>query len=374
MPSDGAILFTAFEPSGDALAAALIARLRERGCARPIFALGGPMMQDAGATLLMQTTQRAVMLAGAVAEAAEHRKRVRFIERWVRTHDVALHVPTDSPAANWAICAAVRRHRPQAKIAHLAAPQLWAWAPWRVHKLRRLTDRVLCLLPFEPDWFARHGVAATFVGHPLYDKPVPAAGDFGDGAPRLALLPGSRAAEITKNWPTMRAAYERLKLKHPQLHAVVAAANQARVNQLQSLGVGSARLAIGRTGEVLAWADVALVVSGTATLQCARHHVPMTSLFNVSRLAWHGLGRWLVRTRTFTLPNLLGESMGIGRVIPELVPHFGRVKPVAAALEPLMTEGAARQGQREAFARFDALFSSVNFADASAEAVEGMIK
>ena len=163
------ILFTAFEPSGDALAAPMITRLLEQHPGLRVWALGGPKMLAAGADLIETTTDNPAMLLGAASQARAHQQRLKRLTKWLNDHKLAALVPVDSPAANWSICKLVRKTQPAAKIIHLAAPQLWAWAPWRIKKLRRLTDHVLCLLPFEPDWFTARGVRATFVGHPLFD-------------------------------------------------------------------------------------------------------------------------------------------------------------------------------------------------------------
>ena len=124
-----------------------------------------------------------------------------------------------------------------------------------------------------------------------------------------------------------------------------------------------------RTDAAIAWADVVLTVSGTVTLQVAAHRKPMVIVYNVNRLTWELIGRWLVRTRTFTLPNLIGESLGVGRVSPELVPHFGRVGPVAEALGPLLTEGPVRQRQREGCDRIAAAFAGQRFSESAADAL-----
>src|SRR5690606_25495740 len=137
-----------------------------------LLAYGGPRMAAAGATLLELTTEKPAMLADAVGQVWSHRQRVARFEKLMQQGladgaSLAAHVPVDSPAANWALCEAVRRHRPESRVVHLVAPQMWAWAPGRVVKLRRLSDMVLCLLPFEPEWFGAHGIPTRYVGHPL---------------------------------------------------------------------------------------------------------------------------------------------------------------------------------------------------------------
>lgn len=350
-----AILFTAFEPSGDDHASGVIAALKAMRPELKIYAMGGPKMAAAGAELIETTTEHAVMLAGAIGQAVAHKKRVGRLRKWLKDHEIIAHIPVDSPAANWAICQAVRDFLPKAKILHLVAPQLWAWAPGRIVKLRRLTDHVMCLLPFEPQWFGSRGVETTFVGHPLFDKPRRSGeGDTlglpSTASPKLALLPGSRAGEMKKNWPTMMAAVAELRKKHPQLTAVGALRDDKAIQMLPGQGKMLPPGVVVRTGQteaVLDWADAVLVVSGTATLLVAAYRKPMVTMFNVSRLQWHLLAKWLIKTRTFTLPNLISESLGIGRAVPELVPHFGQVEPVVEALEPLLIDAGARRDQEK---------------------------
>ena len=358
MPAAPAILVTAFEPSGDALAAALVAKLRADGCPFPVVALGGPKLRDAGAELLAETTGHAVMLTGAAAHALAHRRRLQRLAAWLADHPVVAHVPVDSPAANWSICGLVRRVRPVAKVVHLVCPQVWAWATWRIHKLKRLTDHVLCILPFEPPLLSAHAVPATFVGPPRNTPP----------APRLALLPGSRPGEIAKNWPTMAAAVAQLRAERPALRTTVAAASPALAEQVRALGPAGVidALEVGRVDDVLQWSDAALVVSGTATLHTAARRRAMVILYNVSPWMWHGLGRWIIKTRTFTLPNLLAEHLQSPTRVPELVPHFGAVAPVVAALAPLLDDAAARTPQLELFDAIAALFADRDFAAAAA--------
>lgn len=377
MPDRPGILFTAFEPSGDHIAGALIAELKRRDPGRRIYALGGPQMRRAGAELIESTTDRAAMLLGAATQARQHLKRLGRLRQWLGDHPIVALVPTDSPAANWSICAMVRRHQPGAKVVHLVAPQLWAWAPWRVRKLRRLTDHVLCVQPFEPDWFGDRGVPATFVGHPLYDqvpaKKTPPGDDFPKSTgPRLALLPGSRQSEVKRNWPTLLNTYRRLHASRRELVAVVAASDKARAHQVElmsPLGVlpRGMHMNVGDADAVLNWADAALVVSGTATLHAAAHGTAMVVFYNVNRVGWELIGRWLVNTRTMSLPNLIGESMGLGRVVPELMPHFGDADALIRAITPLLEDGGARRDQHKAFQLIRERFTRQRFELAAAD-------
>ncbi|MEX0886075.1 MAG: hypothetical protein WD009_06510 [Phycisphaeraceae bacterium] len=392
MSASPAILFTAFEPSGDALAAVLIAALKQGRPELAIHALGGPRMAAAGAELIEATTDQPVMLLSAARQALVHRARLKRLDAFLRRHPVAAFVPTDSPAANWSVCKLVRRRCPEARIVHLAAPQLWAWAPWRIHKLRRLTDHLLCLLPFEPDWFEQRGVPATFVGHPLFDErradavAAREAASRGDGPsevrnpqselvpPRLALLPGSRSAEVRANAATMLAVACEMERRVPGLVVEVAAADAIRERLMRDMldrvtGPTQLLITTGRADDVLSRADAALVVSGTATLHAAVHRTPMVVVYRAGWLAWQAIGRWIVSTRTFSLPNLIARGQGRGRVVPEHVPHFGDVGELVRDLEPLVTDAAAREAQRAALDEVIAPFIETRFAEAAPAAL-----
>ena len=407
MATERTIFFAAFEPSGDILAARLMRELKGRDPSIRFVAFGGPEMAAEGAQLLETTTEHAKMALGALSEVQNHRRRLKVLTAWLKDNDIAALVPVDSPAANWSVCRMVRRHRPQAKVVHLVCPQVWGWAAWRVRRLRKLSDRVLCLLPFEPDWLGKRGVEGIFVGHPVFDatpeggtpeaqdppevqNTAEAGGSLGeddaalsplpgDGLARLALMPGSRRSELEKNWPTMRGVFARLSGEVEGLRGVVTlrtAADIATLNAVaQELGDLPEGLVVvaGRTEEVLAWADVAFVKSGTSTLQVAARGVPMISFYNTSKAMWHGLARWLVSTTTFALPNLVSEWQGTGRVSAEFVPHFGQVAPLAEGLLPLLKDAALREKQRAALAGVSEAFAGVDFGDVAATALLALL-
>lgn len=350
-----------------------------------VAAVGGTKMAAAGAKLLEQPTDRAVMLIAALSHAAAHCRRLSQLKKWLTEHPIDAFVPVDSPAANWSICRLVRRLQPQAKIVHLVAPQVWAWAGWRIGKLRRLTDHMLCLLPFEPKWFEEHGVPATFVGHPLIEQIQPPGSAVSRHVPpgfnrpgpiRVAMLPGSRRAEIRRNGPVMLQALAALRNEYPELQVTVAAVDQWAADEMTPMvsGLGlrpesaeaTARgswldIAVGRVDEILAWADLVLVVSGTATLHTALHGKPMVVVYRANRFLWHVLGRWIVNTRTFSLPNLVAESLGRGTVVPEFVPYFDGAPPLTAAMRQLMDDPRKYQQQAEALKRVRGAFEGYPF-------------
>lgn len=372
------LLFTAFEPSGDDHASAVIAELRRRHPGLPIYAWGGPKMERAGATIIERTGDDAVMGLPGIEKIREHRRINERIEAWLQGARVSVHVPVDSPAANFPICAIAKRRG--LKVVHLVAPQVWAWASWRVRKLRRLTDLVLCLLPFEEEWFRRHRVPAKFIGHPLFDEPLDLealdrrAEMLPKGSPRVALMPGSRPAELAKNFPVLLEAFRRLRAQRPGLVGVVAATRPEVEQQLRGMA-GSAggwpdglHSLSGKTDVVVRWCEMALVVSGTVTMQIAKQQKPMVIVYKSNPVVCFLLGSWLVSTRMFTLPNLIAGR----RIVPELIPYFGRGKELADEAAKLLEDPRAAETQRRELAAVVEKFRSSHAASAAADAIEAV--
>ncbi|MBL8876259.1 MAG: hypothetical protein JNM86_10730 [Phycisphaerae bacterium] len=365
-PPSPALLFTAFEPSGDDHAAIVIDELRRRHPDLPIYAWGGPHMAAAGATIIERTGDDAVMGMPGLKKIREHQKINARIAAWLDSfepggsnahlpHKPTVHIPVDSPAANFPICAIAKKRG--LKVVHMVAPQLWAWGPWRIRKLRRLTDQVLCILPFEEEYFTKRGVAAKFIGHPLFDVRLDTerldviGSAFGEGAgtgavggPRVALMPGSRPGEINSNFALLLEAFVRLSAEFPNLRGVVAATKPSVESRLHEIAARHRRrlgpwpdnliTVHGQTDAVVRWCDLALVVSGTVTLQIARQVKPMVVLYKSNPILYHGFARWLLTTKYFTLPNLIADR----EILPEFVPHFGGAVPIADAAGAILRD------------------------------------
>ncbi len=383
------ILFTAFEPSGDEHAAPVIAELRRLAPQVPICALGGPRMADAGAELIAHTCGRGSMGASSLAEIGRHFKRVRVLKRWMAGHQVAIHVPTDSPAANWGIMKTIKKRydgrdgQPPAKVVNLVAPQVWAWGSWRVNKLRRWSDLVLCLLPFEPQWFAQHRVKARFIGHPLFDQSLPTDAlawegmNLSGGSPRIVLLPGSRPSEIKDNWPDLLEAFRRLSAEMDTTQGVVVAVHERAANKLRRIAGDrwptNLKLLNNNLDAALHWGDVTLAVSGTVTLHVARHGLPMAVMYHVNRFNWTMLGQFIVRARTFTLPNLIAAGAvnpdPAEHIVREFIPYFGDVDALVDEMRSLLTDNDKRAIQIEALKQIIAKFEGHNAGLEAAEAI-----
>lgn len=383
MTAEPAILFTAFEPSGDDHAAHVIAELKRRRPGLRIYAWGGAKMAVAGAEVIERTGEDAVMGMPGLAKIREHRRINERIAAWLDANDVVLHVPVDSPAANFPVCALAKARG--ISVVHLVAPQIWAWGRWRIRKLRKLTDKVLCLLPFEQPWFAERGVPAEFIGHPLFDKPVDTAAldaavaDWPTGDPKVVVLPGSRPAEIRRNLPLVVEVFRRVQREHPNAVGVVAgrkAEGEDEARALVKAELGSSawperlRYMGGSADAAIRWADVALVVSGTVTLQVARQQRPMVIVYKSdSRLVWSFASTFLVRTRMFSLPNLIAGR----EIVPELIPHFGGPEPVAERMIELLEDPSAAAAQKAALAEVAAAFNGREAASNAADAIETVL-
>ncbi|MBX3357050.1 MAG: hypothetical protein KF745_01350 [Phycisphaeraceae bacterium] len=370
-----ALLFTAFEPSGDDHASTVIAALRRRHPTLPIYAWGGPRMERAGATIVERTGDAAIMGVPGIGKIVEHHRINSRVRAWLQSHDIAVHIPVDSPGANFPICKITRQRK--IHIVHLVAPQMWAWGEWRVRKLRRLTDLVLCVLPFEEPWFLARGVKARFIGHPLFDAQTDFAAldrralTFGGGSPKIAFMPGSRPAELAA-FPVLLDAFRRLRADFPSLAGCVAAVREdvadqlrARASQLGGWPDGL-HITAGETDAVVRWCDYALVTSGTVTLQVAKQHKPMVTFYRPNRIVFSTLVRLLVSTPYYTLPNLIAGK----RIVPELIPHWGDGEDLALGIIRLMRQTGYADDQRAELAKVARHFDGRSASEAAADAIE----
>ena len=353
MQARGSILFTAFEPSGDALAVPVIESLLEQAPDQAIHAWGGPRMEAAGATLLDESATDASMGLGALGSIHTTSRRIRAIRRWASSNRVLVHVAVDAPAANFPICRSMRKAG--ARIVHLGAPQLWAWGGWRLGKLKKLTDLVLCLLPFEEEWFQSRHVPARFIGHPsvncvvdMTDLRVSMHG-LPQGAPRLAIFPGSRRGEVARNIRLLNGVYEELKARHAGLAGVVVAANAelaAIVRRRVRVFPTGLHMTTGLTKAAIGWCDLALAVSGTVTMDIARQRKPMIGVYKTGPCSWLA-AKVLLRTPLRLLPNVVaGEE-----IVPEFVPHLGGPGPIVHAATTFFQDSRHEARQTDALGR-----------------------
>lgn len=352
------VFITAAEVSGDQHAAQLIRSLREMDPALEIDGLGGPHMRQAGANILYETTRRAAMGLNALGRVAEMWRVFRWLKRtYFPQRRPDLQICVDSPALNFHF--ARMASELGIPVLYYIAPQLWAWREKRMKKLQAWVNEVACILPFEEKYFTDHGVKTKFVGHPLFDalpknRVADASTKYPARPPIVGLLPGSRLSEAKANFEHLLDVARRLHHALPEISFVVPTteATDPHVHEVltrHSLGRFRAqpvvKVFLNDFDRVVQQCDLCLTVSGTATLHVASFGVPMIVVYRASPLAWHLLGRWLIRTRTFSLVNLLSPS---GKhLVPEYIPWFGSNRPVFEHALSLLKEPAKLAAQRD---------------------------
>jgi len=356
------IFISAAEPSADAHCAGLITTLQKSGCDIEFVGVGGPKMAEAGCQLLETTGAKAAMIYNAFSQVGSYIKLIKRLSRFLKTNKIDLVVVCDSPAFNFHIAKAAKKAG--IKTLFYVAPQLWAWAGWRIRKLRKCCDKLCCILPFEQNWFSEKGVNTTFVGNPLLDELqadlhsyIKNYADFDPKNLRLALMPGSRAAEIDSLWQPMQLIALRIKEKCPAATFVTVAVDAKRKDMLKAAQIAGfeCQYTIGSVSDTAAAADFALVASGSATLQVAAVGCPMVIMYQISRILWHLVGRWLLKIKYMSLPNILAGRELVLRsssfavpatekdttengLVPEFMPFFSSIEPIVQSIEQLLED------------------------------------
>lgn len=345
------IFLIAGEASGDALGAALMRALRAARADVEFMGVGGAAMEREGLASLFPLADIAVMgLAPVLARLPRLLARLDETARAAIAAAPDCLVLIDAPDFTHRVAQRVRRARPDIAIVDYVSPTVWAWRPGRARKMRAYVDCALALLPFEPEAHARlGGPRCVYVGHPLVEvldelRPQQAV----PTAPLLLVMPGSRVAEVTRMTPLYGAVVARLMRDHPDLDVAIPVAPQMEAPlraALRDWPCAPRLLSQDEKFPAFRTARAALVTSGVATLELALADVPMAVAYRVSPL--ESLLRFLVQVDSIVLPNLIiGET-----AIPEFIQERATPQALAAALAPLLTEGAARAAQRAAFAR-----------------------
>jgi lipid-A-disaccharide synthase len=323
MTDSPALAMVAGEASGDLLASLLLGGLRRRWPSLQAAGIGGPKMAREGFDAWWPSDKLAVR--GYVEVLRHYREiagiRDRLAERLLKQRPDAF-IGIDAPDFNLGLEA--RLKTAGLKAIHFVCPSIWAWRPERVHMIARSVDHVLCLFPFEPALLHKHGIAATYVGHPLADAialDVPrdaARGALGlaPDAAVVAVLPGSRRSEIEAIAPTFLQAVARLHAQRPALRFVlpVAPGLGALLEPLVARHAAGAPLTLldGSSHEALAACDVTLIASGTATLEAALFKRPMVIGYRMNTLSWQIMKRKRLQPWV-GLPNILCQDF----VVPE---------------------------------------------------------
>ena len=335
------IFISAAEASADKHAAALVAQLRGELPEIDCDGLGGPAMRQEGCNLLENLVDRSAMLTHAISQVGFYYKLLGRVKQYFQQQRPSLVVVIDSPAWNFHVARAAKELG--IPVLYYIVPQLWAWGAWRAGKLRQRTDRLACILPFEQQWFSERDIQVDYVGHPLFDDDnLVKASDLRNNEnnhnnfPTIALLPGSRGHEIKRLWPVMLEIGRRIREEFPKARFVTTAVSEKYETVLREQAAGKLNVEIRRSGieAVTRHADLALVASGTATLEVAAQHCPMVVMYHVNLPQWHLAGRWIIKSKYISLVNILAGR----EIVPEFIPLGFRKKQVARKVLELLND------------------------------------
>jgi lipid-A-disaccharide synthase len=341
-------MIVAGEPSGDAHAATLVNALRAANANLSFFGSTGPLMRAAGVETTVNADDLAIMGIVEVGLVFP-----RFIKAFRKLRDAAIQkspdavVLVDWPEFNLRLAAAL--HRRGLKVIYYISPQLWAWRPGRVSKIKENVDLLLSILPFEADWYKAHGVEQVeFVGHPLSGEVKARFGreefcrrnDLDPARPIISFLPGSRQKEVERILPPMLEAIAELRNVRPDVQPVIVIAPSRTIQDIRSLDPsGSAKLIQQQTREALSASDAAAVASGTATLEAALLETPMVVVYKESPVNWHTLGR-LITVQHFGLVNLVAGKEIAKELMQDNLTGKNLAHELLKLLEPLRNRSA----------------------------------
>ena len=385
------IFFSVGEPSGDLHGANLIRSLQKRDDSIEFVGYGGPGMAAAGCQLFVDLTEFAIMgFLPALRHLAYFWRLFRDADRYLATNDVDAVILIDYPGFNWWIARAAKKHG--IPVYYYGVPQIWAWAGWRIRKMHRLVDYVLCKLPFEADWYNARGCQAHYVGHPYFDElsfrqlDVDFIADVSskDG-PLVTILPGSRTREVADNLKWFLEASQLIQQNTLDVRFAVASYNERHAEMARAIVRESnvdATVYAGRTPELIEAATCCLACSGSVSLELLYHTKPSVVLYFVGRVGYTIATRLFMKVRYITLVNLLackdrfdtrsglyepGDPKHDMVPIPEFLTYSEKTEPIAAWITHWLNDDAARQQRVDQLAQLKQQFARAGASETAAD-------
>jgi lipid-A-disaccharide synthase len=375
------ILLSAGEASGDMYAARLAIALKQRADVE-LFGMGGPQMRAAGVEIVVDYAEVSVLgITEVLKKLPSLRRAMRRLVDEAQRRRPPLAILTDFPGFHLRLA---RKVSPLGiRNIYYICPQFWAWRPWRANLVRRRFAQALCIFPFEEKFYRDAGVAVEFIGHPLVGnvKTSISRAEFcvehglSTDKPIVTILPGSRRGEIDYHGAILGQALAQLRLAIPEVQAVVAVApgvNRTDVEACFSSGNGL-HFVTGATYNALAAADLAIVSSGTATVEAALLGKPMIVIYRLSPLTAK-LAKPLVRTKFFSMVNLIAGR----EVVPELIQDD--FTPIRVASEAVSLLSASQESvqklelMRQGLAEVTQLLGPPGAVERAADAIVGQLR
>ena len=348
--SDLSLMIVAGERSGDLLGAELARALRERLADVNLFGCGGDAMRQAGVDTVVDSHPLTMMgITEVISGLPRAYRALQTLVAEVDRRRPQLAVLIDFPDFNLRL--AKRLKKRGVRVVYFVSPQVWAWRSGRLRQLKAHIEKMLCIFDFEEAIYRQAGIPVEYVGHPMVDLVRPnltrekffARVGLDQGKTTVALLPGSRAKEVSRILPTMLAAAGRISLNR-KVQFVVAAAPTLDADWVERTllepfaGRLTIRVATQATHDALRHCDVAIVASGTATLEAALCERPMVVVYRLSRLTYR-IGRLLVKLPFYSMVNILAGK----QVVPELIQSDFTPARVAGEVEYLLDHSQARE-------------------------------
>jgi lipid-A-disaccharide synthase len=380
------IYFVAGEVSADNHGAALMRCLRELDGELKFVGRGGPQMREVAAESAMGGIRGGGQFKDWIGEAAVLglwevlRKYGYFRQQFSETlHEIRENKPDavvliDYPGFNLRLARALRRQALQQKIIYYISPQVWAWNRGRIKRMAQSINLVLCIFPFEVDFYSQAGLRAQFVGHPMIERLRAQKIETQRDGNLIGLFPGSRSREVRKIFPVMLETARELRKHNPNLRFEVAAASEQLAQEMEPAVAGlgqpqdreAIQIKLDETAVIMQRAWAGIVASGSATLEAAYFRLPFALIYKV---AWptYLAARFVVSVKYLGMPNLLADK----EVVPEFIQHRAKQNALVKALQPLIENANARERM---ISQFDMIVPKLGDSGASERAARAIIE
>jgi lipid-A-disaccharide synthase len=363
------------EASGDLHAAALIAQIKRKDSNSLFAGLGGDKMRELGCQLYQDYRQMAFMgFAAVLSNLNKVRSNFQIAQQALLKEQPDALILVDYPSFNLRIAAFCRKHLPNTKIVYYTPPKVWAWKRRRIHRIARLCDAVLGIFPFEPSFYAQHGYKCTYVGNPTAEQIAAYKAQYAeitdrDTRPTIAILPGSRASEVSHCLPTMLSAARKFVN-----YQIMVCAAPGLDDDYYTPYLSEKETLTRDTYQVVRHAQAAIVNSGTATLETALLGCPQVAVYHLACSKLIGLLRWaqplLFSIPYFTLVNILAQK----EVIRELVANEFKEEKIVSELQRILTDEIYNKNMLASYEHIHSLLGEHSAAETAAQIITSIYK